>query len=309
MSLEEELRSSETSKPEVASLGDVIVDKIIPLNAVDEKEDYVPDKGESIVVEDVPETVQDLSTGWHPGGRGPHQALAAELGGGDSSFYAETGSMEPLENLEEAGVDLGINYTEERPLSTSYVFKGDEENRIAFSRGPEKVFSEDYLEEVVEEVSEAESLLLTNGEPEQVIEQVLEGVEGTETEVIFDPVPVYGAEKFVDHEAVDYLTPNEVEYQELGLEDVDATVIQTAAEGAYIEGELVPSPEVNVEDTTGAGDTFNGYLAAQLHREDSLQEAVEYAVTAASLSVMEEGVQDAMPELEEVEEALSGRKS
>lgn len=285
-------------------MGDVIVDEVIPLDAVDESADYVPRAGESIVVEDAPEYLRDLSVEQEPGGRGPHQALAAALGGADTAFYTETGSMDPLENLEEAGVKLEARH-QDRPLSTSYVFKGEGDNRIAFSRGPEKVFSDDYLEEIVDVVSQADCLLLTNGEPDEVIERVLGGLEGSETEVIFDPVPTYGAEKYVSHDAVDYITPNEVEYQELGLDDVDATVIQTAAEGAYLEDDLVPSPEVDVEDTTGAGDTFNGYLAAQLSQGSELEEAVEYAVTAASLSVESEGVQDSMPSIDQVERVLS----
>ncbi|MFB6144067.1 MAG: PfkB family carbohydrate kinase [Candidatus Nanohaloarchaea archaeon] len=306
MSLEREGRRVETSKPEVASLGDVIVDEVIPLNAVNETADYVPREGESIVVEDAPEYLRELSVEQEPGGRGPHQALAASLAGADTAFYTETGSLEPLQKLEEAGVGIEARYRD-RPLSTSYVFKGEGENRIAFSRGPDKVFSDDYLEEVVEKAAGSDCLLLTNGEPEEVVERILEGVKGSGTEVIFDPVPVQGAQKYVEHEAVDYLTPNRVEYDALELDGVDATVIRTAAEGAYFEDTFIPSPEVEVEDTTGAGDTFNGYLAARLSQGEELEEAVEYAVTAASLSVKEQGVQSAMPSLDEVEAALEGR--
>lgn len=307
MSLERERRQVESSKPEVASLGDVIVDEVIPLEEVDEDAEYVPQEGESVVVDDAPDYLRDISVEREPGGRGPHQALAAALAGAETAFYTETGSMEPLENLGEAGVQLSAKYEEGRPLSTSYVFKGGGENRIAFSRGPEQVFSEDYLDSVVEEVRDADCLLLTNGEPDRVISEVLDGVEGSDTEVIFDPVPVHGAEKYIEHDAVDYLTPNEVEYESLGLDDVGAEVIRTSAEGAYLGGELVESPDVEVVDTTGAGDTFNGYLAAGLSEGKELDEAVEYAVTAASLSVEEEGVQEAMPSFERVEQALNGR--
>lgn len=307
MSLKREGRQVESSKPEVASLGDVIVDEVIPLESVDTSADYVPQEGESIVVDNAPEHLRELSVEREPGGRGPHQALAASLAGAKTAFYTETGSMEPLENLDDAGVNLSARYEEGRPLSTSYVFKGGGENRIAFSRGPEQVFSNEYLDEVVNEVKNADCLLLTNGEPDEVISRVLDGVEGSGTEVIFDPVPVHGAEKYVEHDAVDYVTPNEVEYDELGLENANADVIQTASEGAYVDGELVESPDVDVVDTTGAGDTFNGYLAAGLSRGEELETAVEYAVTAASLSVESEGVQSAMPSFEQVEEALEGR--
>ena len=49
--------------------------------------------------------------------------------------------------------------------------------------------------------------------------------------------------------------------------------------------EPVPAPNVPVVDTTGAGDCFNGVLAAGLAWGTELSAAVRDAVMAASLSV------------------------
>ncbi len=69
------------------------------------------------------------------------------------------------------------------------------------------------------------------------------------------------------------------------------SVIVTAGErGAYVcdshGGELhVAAPEVKAVDTTGAGDAFLGSLAVRIQSGDRLDDAVRYAVLAASRSV------------------------
>jgi ribokinase len=63
----------------------------------------------------------------------------------------------------------------------------------------------------------------------------------------------------------------------------------------------VSAPPVAVRDTTGAGDTFNGVLAARLARGDDLATAVPVAVAAASLSVTQVGARGGMPTASEIE--------
>jgi ribokinase len=63
----------------------------------------------------------------------------------------------------------------------------------------------------------------------------------------------------------------------------------------------VPSPEVEVVDTTGAGDAFVGALAAKLARGDPLEDAVAYAVRAGAAAVTKEGAQGALPTPETVD--------
>nr|MDQ5819757.1 PfkB family carbohydrate kinase [Actinomycetota bacterium] len=63
----------------------------------------------------------------------------------------------------------------------------------------------------------------------------------------------------------------------------------------------IPAPEVEVVDTTGAGDAFVGALAAKLARDAPLEEAVSYAVRAGAAAVTKEGAQGALPTPEVVE--------
>jgi len=80
-----------------------------------------------------------------------------------------------------------------------------------------------------------------------------------------------------------------------------ALVVRT--DGATLE---VPAPAVTPLDTTGAGDTFNGALAADLANGLDLAEAVRRAVAAASLSTTRHGARGGMPTRAELEEFLAG---
>ena len=59
-------------------------------------------------------------------------------------------------------------------------------------------------------------------------------------------------------------------------------------------------------DTTGAGDTFNGAFAHQICTGASIEEAVQFANIAGSLSVEQFGAQGGMPTIQAVEARLKG---
>ncbi|MGH2868634.1 MAG: PfkB family carbohydrate kinase [Solirubrobacteraceae bacterium] len=66
---------------------------------------------------------------------------------------------------------------------------------------------------------------------------------------------------------------------------------------------VAPLP-VDVCDTTGAGDTFNGTLAARLAAGDELGAAVQTSIAAASLSVSHRGARAGMPQAAAIDAAL-----
>ena len=63
----------------------------------------------------------------------------------------------------------------------------------------------------------------------------------------------------------------------------------------------VGAPRVGVIDTTGAGDTFCGVLAAALAARLELDKAVALAVEAAARSVTVAGAREGMPRRSELE--------
>ena len=89
-----------------------------------------------------------------------------------------------------------------------------------------------------------------------------------------------------------------------------AVVVTLGAAGALIvraagAAVAVPAPAVEVVDTTGAGDTLNGALAAGLADGLDLAGAVRRAVAAATLSTTRPGARGGMPTRAELE-ALPG---
>lgn len=87
-----------------------------------------------------------------------------------------------------------------------------------------------------------------------------------------------------------------------------SVLITLGARGALLlepggEPALLPATEVDVVDTTGAGDTVNGALAAELAAGRSLREAAGFALKAAALSTTKPGARGGMPTRAEVNAA------
>ena len=90
-----------------------------------------------------------------------------------------------------------------------------------------------------------------------------------------------------------------------------AIVVTLGAAGALIVGTRgvavpIPAPTVRPVDTTGAGDTFNGALAAGLADGLDLAGAVRRAVAAAAFSTTCPGARGGMPTLAQLEGFLGG---
>ncbi|WP_282095984.1 ribokinase [Epibacterium ulvae] len=116
---------------------------------------------------------------------------------------------------------------------------------------------------------------------------------------------------------LDFLILNEIEAQQLEASTgkapdalgVDDVIITLGSKGArHIKGASgkvtdVPAYAVMAVDTTGAGDTFTGYVLAGLDQGLSMEEAMAQASVAGALMVMRHGTADVIPTLDEVNKA------
>jgi len=94
------------------------------------------------------------------------------------------------------------------------------------------------------------------------------------------------------------------------LETVPAVVITLGREGsAYAERRgsthRIPAVPVDVVDTTGAGDTFTGALAATLARGEPVLDALQFASAAAAVAVTRRGAVQAIPHRAEVDRMVA----
>lgn len=114
---------------------------------------------------------------------------------------------------------------------------------------------------------------------------------------------------------VDVLTPNETELAALGdagqlLElGVGAVVVTLGAAGVRLHtaaGTIErPAYPVEVVDTTGAGDAFNGVLAAALAEGRALPDAVDLAAAAGALATRRVGARAALAGRDELLDLVS----
>ena len=125
----------------------------------------------------------------------------------------------------------------------------------------------------------------------------------------------------------DIITPNETESAKItGIAIKDNSTLATNAEklhmlgvknvvitygdkGAYISTpdveELIPAYKVEAADTTGAGDTFIGYLVSNLNSDlSNFEEAAKIASRASSIAVQRLGAQPSIPTEQEVKQAM-----
>jgi ribokinase len=94
------------------------------------------------------------------------------------------------------------------------------------------------------------------------------------------------------------------------LERNDAEPADVTQTGRDFEGVRiweVPAERVSTIDSTGAGDAFNGALAAAIAEGRPLAEAVQRAVAAGALATTHVGAREGMPTALELEEFLAAR--
>jgi ribokinase len=248
------------------------------------------------------------------GGKGANQAVAsARLGGsvqmigcvGDDSF-----GIRYKENLRLEGIQ--IDHVKTIPgvsTGTASITVADGDNSIIVVPGANFSLTPEIIEEKQQVIANSSIVIIQLETPMETVEKVLEIAKAHDIVTILNPAP-YQAIPAHWWDMITYITPNEHEaaqmMEDMELKEVvkEKMIMTNGKNGVVFYKDIkpynVPAPKVVAVDTTGAGDTFNGALASFLHEGYELEEACQYAVHAASLSVTKEGAQGGMPNLEEL---------
>ena len=284
-----------------------------------------------LVVRGVPlprpgETVIGGSFERHHGGKGGNQAVAAAraLRGGPAEgavrFLGAVGDdpmgTEALEALRNEGVDVShVAVAPETATGVALILVDEAgENQIAVAAGANATLTSADIDAGLEGFGPGSVLLVSLEVPLDVVHRAAERARELGGTVVLNPAPAAAnARALLD--VADVITPNQRELSVLGhdAESIRAAhpglrVVLTLGErGAEIDGFIaVPAPRVRAVDTTGAGDTANGVLAAGLLEGRPLEEAARRAVAAASASVTQAGAREGMPDRAEIDPAPAG---
>lgn len=255
------------------------------------------------------ETVEAKSVHFELGGKGFNQAVAAARYGAKVSFLAAVGKdsyNNVKEFLDNEKIDGTLIEKQENTAFAAIVTDVKGSNRVTVYQGAQ-LLAEDVA--VFERaIKNADILLLNNEVAEEVNVKAIEIAKRYGIKVILNPAP---ARKTCDYilRNVNLFTPNE--HETLGLEEKENVIMTVGKRGCIVKegNKTIPAVEIGtVVDTTGAGDTFNGILAATLAEGQDLINAVMTANLASSIGVTRKYAVSSIPTRKEIEEKRKCKK-
>jgi len=300
--------------------------KIIVLGSINTdisiKGKRLPKPGETIYAEKISYT---------GGGKGANQAIAASrLINNDSkvdmigSIGDDIFSKKNLEKLRTEGINTeGIRSIPNTSTGTAVIFLDEKsENYILIVEGANYKCNKNELNYLKRIINNNSILLLQHEIPINIVHQSMEIGKKQKALIILDPAPYMKIDIKNYYQNVDILTPNKIEAENISNIKIDSL------EDAYKAGEIIRSlgplfviitlgkkgcvfisdqekihidtPKVNLENSVGAGDCFNGALAVGIKNGLSIIESIKFANKSASISVSKEGVQESMPYFKEI---------
>lgn len=282
------------------------------------------------------ETVLGSRLAVGPGGKGANQATAARRCGCETVFVAKTGRDFFADIIREHFASEGISCEFVKACGeatgTATIIVGETEdplsgekageNRIVVVAGANAQLSPKDVLEAEERIKACSAVLCQlEAGPEATIQTLLLAKKYGKISIL-NPAPPRDIPKSC-FSGLYCVTPNETEAQWFtGIEiktDADAfaagrrflgfgvknAVITLGARGAALVNDktelIIPAADLKPVDTTGAGDCFNGALAAALSEGMEITDALRFACCAASISVTRPGASGSMPQRSEID--------
>jgi ribokinase len=277
----------------------------------------LPAQGESILGDDFKIIL---------GGKGSNQAVAAALAGTHSTLVSCVGTDVftdfATDALEGFGVDTAFVRQVEGPTGIAHIrVAASSQNNIVVIPLANFKITKAQVDDAFAKRPNAKVLLTQLEIPWEVNRHAISLAKSQGLTVVLDPAPASNPEPTA-WELINIVTPNESEAHSLtGIEvtdeqsakkagqwfldqGVENAIITMGGSGVVLvnkqETRLFAAPKVQAVDTTAAGDAFAGYLGALLAEGKSLEEAIEVAVKAASISVTKLGASSSLPTRDQV---------
>ena len=269
------------------------------------------------------ETVLGRDFQTFPGGKGANQAVACSRAGGATTHLLAALGMDafssPIErSLHESGVELLAVRVADHPTGTAFIcISDDAENAITVAPGANVALKPEHLPPL----TGYSHLLLQLETPLATVVAYAQAASahGVVTMLNAAPAQALPAELTT---LVDILIVNEGELSLVaGLNasvakcldyiTVPIVVVTLGHRGccARVNGQLLWQPAFKVfpVDTTAAGDTFCGAVAAALCAGQTMAQAMRLASAAAALACTRLGAQTSVPTVQEVQNLLDAQ--
>jgi ribokinase len=287
--------------------------------------DHLPIPGETV-----------LTDNFHtfPGGKGGNQSVATSKLGGDVSYFTKLGtdafSTQLIQEQIANGVSMSHVINEDGNTAGIAMIMVDAkgQNCILFTAGANAALSAMDVQEHASIFDEYDILQITMELQTETVYKAIKIAKSKGMIVVLDPAPAPAARIPREiAELVDYVKPNETEAEILtGVKILDQSSAERALEELVALGFKTPmislsdkglltvdgtdklfvqSLSVKPVDTTAAGDIFLGGFVASLSLGRPFRECLEFAKTAAAISVTRRGAQTSIPTLLEVENAMN----
>jgi ribokinase len=287
----------------IVVFGSINVDLIFPVP-------HLPEPGETVLGGDY---------ALLPGGKGANQALAARRAGAEVHLIGAVGAdsfaAPALEPLRRAGIDLRLVRSVAQPTGCAAIMvSAAGENAIAVASGANASVRSDQMPD---ELLGPGTLLVVQMEvPASETMAVIRRARDSGGRSLLNFAPALAISLDLLH-VVDFVVANEGEAAALGSDPASIAarlrrglVVTRGAAGAmaYLAGSAafaVPALPIVPVDTTGAGDTFVGVLAAALDGGAPPETALRRASAAAGLACLARGAQTAMPDAAAIDAATA----
>jgi len=280
------------------------------------------------------ETIEGLAFLQAMGGKGANQAVAAHRAGGDVSFITCLGNDVNGENTlkyyHQEGLDVSLSLQIDGVSSgTAMIWVNEQgENCIVVTAGANNKLSPDYIQEMKEAIASSSMVVMQMEIPYEAIKTACEIAHENGKMILLNVAPARHLEAELIKK-IGILIVNETEAEtissmkvESGNEEavVDAllsmgakTVILTLGENGCLlknmqEKHYVPAFKVKAVDTTAAGDTFCGALAAGLSKGKNWKEILLFATAASAIGVTRMGAQPSIPSEMDILEFLKSQE-
>lgn len=279
--------------------------------------DEMPKKGQTLIGNDFKEV---------PGGKGANQAVAIARLGGDINMIGKVGSdnfgKTLINQLKTDNIDTQHVHIENCSSGVAMItVDKNAENSIVVAPGANFRVLEEDIDNCIEGIQESDIVVLQLETPLNTIKYALEKSKELDKYTILNPAPAVKLDNEIIKN-VDLLTPNETELEILSgvkienEEDIKKAahvmiekgvkelIVTLGSKGSlYINEDTIKfkkSYKVEAIDTTAAGDSYTGALAVAFSKEQSVDEAMDFASKVGALTVMKEGAQTSLPTLQDV---------